>query len=185
MRKRLTRITTRGGDQGQSGLADGSRRPKTAPQFTALGDLDELNSALGVVVAHLDGHKELRATLIETQSRLFDLGGAIAMPGTPYSMIDDVMALDGHIAKYNANLEPLANFVLPGGTIAGAHMHLARTICRRAERSVWTLLESGDNEYDASIGIYLNRLSDALFVFARTLNVDSPEMLWQQRVREP
>jgi cob(I)alamin adenosyltransferase len=181
MRKRLTRITTRGGDRGQSGLADGTRHPKTAPQFAALGDIDELNSAIGVVESHLDETVEIRATLIELQSRLFDLGGAIAMPGTRLSMVDDVAALDGYIAKYNANLAPLANFVLPGGTPAGAHMHLARTICRRAERSVWALLESNDGAYDASIGVYLNRLSDALFVFARTLNLGSPEVLWRQR----
>lgn len=184
MRKRLTRITTRGGDRGHSGLADGSRYPKTAPQFAALGDVDELNSALGVVIAHLDDRAELRAVLIELQSRLFDVGGAIAMPGTPLSMTDDVAALDAHIAEYNARLQPLANFVLPGGTVAGAHMHLARTICRRAERSVWALLESNGDLYDSSMGVYLNRLGDALFVFARTLNADTPELLWQQREHE-
>jgi cob(I)alamin adenosyltransferase len=181
VRKRLTRITTRGGDRGESGLADGSRHPKNAPQFAALGDIDELNSALGVVVANLAPDVELRSILVELQSRLFDIGGAIAMPGTPFSVADDVAALDRHIAKYNAQLEPLANFVLPGGTIAGAHMHLARTICRRAERSVWALLNGGDVTYDPSLGIYLNRLSDALFVFARTLNSGTPEQLWQQR----
>jgi len=181
MRKRLTRITTRGGDQGESGLADGSRHPKSAPQFDALGDVDELNSSLGIVIAHLDDRDEVRAALIEVQSRLFDLGGAIAMPRTPFSMTEDVAVLDRYIEKYNANLAPLANFVLPGGTIAGAQMHLARTVCRRAERSVWALLEATAGQYDSSIGVYLNRLSDALFVFARTLNADSPEMLWQQR----
>jgi cob(I)alamin adenosyltransferase len=177
----LTRITTRSGDRGQSGLADGSRHSKSAPQFAALGDVDELNSALGVVIAHLDPSNELRSILIELQSRLFDIGGAIAMPGTPFSLADDIAALDRHVAKYNAALEPLANFVLPGGTVDGAHMHLARTVCRRAERSVWTLLEAEGADYDASIGVYLNRLGDALFVFARTLNADSPELLWQQR----
>jgi len=183
VRKRLTRITTRGGDQGQSGLADGSRHPKTAPQFAALGDVDELNSALGIVIAHLDERDELRPVLVELQSRLFDVGGAIATPGTPLSMTEDVAALDAHVVKYNARLPSLANFVLPGGTVAGAHMHLARTICRRAERSVWALFESNGEQYDSSMGVYLNRLGDALFVFARTLNADTPELLWQQRER--
>lgn len=180
MRKRLTRITTRGGDRGRSALADGSRLPKNAPQFTVLGDVDELNSALGIVIAHLDPKHSLRDTLIELQSRLFDLGGAIAMPGTAFSMADDVAVLDRYVAEYNAALEPLANFILPGGSVAGASMHLARTICRRAERSAWALLE-GCADYDPSIGVYLNRLSDVLFVFARTLNAGSPELLWQQR----
>jgi cob(I)alamin adenosyltransferase len=184
VRKRLTRITTRSGDRGESGLADGSRHPKSAPQFAALGDVDELNSAVGVVLATLASTHELRSILIEVQSRLFDVGGAIAMPRTPFAMADDVVALDGYIAKYNATLAPLANFILPGGTIAGAYTHLARAICRRAERSVWALLEAGD-EYDRSIGIYLNRLSDVLFVFARMLNVGSPELLWQQREPKP
>lgn len=181
MRKRLTRITTRGGDQGQSALADGSKLPKSALQFAALGDVDELNSAIGIVIAHLDTASELREPLIDVQSRLFDVGGALAMPGTAVSMVDDVAALDRYVAEYNAKLQPLANFILPGGSAAGAHMHLARSICRRAERSVWSLLEEREASYDRSIGVYLNRLSDVLFVFARTVNGDSPELLWQQR----
>jgi len=185
VRKRLTRITTRGGDQGQSGLADGSRLPKSALQFAALGDVDELNSALGIAITHLDTVNELRDPLIEVQSRLFDVGGAIAMPGTAVSMVDDIAALDRYVTDYNAKLQPLANFILPGGNVVGAHMHLARSICRRAERSVWALLEANEGSYDLSIGVYLNRLSDVLFVFARTVNADSPELLWQQRGPKP
>ena len=183
MPNRLTHITTRGGDKGQSGLADGSRHPKTDATFAALGDIDELNCALGIVVTHLEPNHPLRETLIELQSRLFDLGGAIAMPGTAFDLSDEVTVLDEQIARYNARLGPLANFILPGGTLAGAQMHLARAVSRRAERSVWALLKERSNDYDASLGVFLNRLSDLFFVFARLLNVDSPEMLWQQKRR--
>jgi len=178
---RLTRITTRGGDQGQSRLADGSKHSKSAPHFAALGDVDELNSAIGVVVAQLADDHELKGALLDLQSRLFDLGGALAMPGTDFSLSAEIAELDRRIAECNARLEPLANFVLPGGSAEGAHMHLARAICRRAERSVWTLLTECINDYDASLGVFLNRLSDALFVFARLLNTNSVERLWQQR----
>lgn len=183
MPDRLTRITTRGGDTGHSGLADGSRSPKTAPQFAVLGDVDELNCAVGMVVTNLDSDHHLRATLIEIQSRLFDLGGAIAMPGTVLSLAADVVALEAQVAQYSARLGPLANFILPGGTQCGAHMHTARAICRRAERSFWHLMAERPDDYDESLGVFLNRLSDALFVFARALNTSSPELLWQQKAR--
>jgi cob(I)alamin adenosyltransferase len=181
MPDRLTRITTRGGDKGESSLADGSRHSKAAPQFTALGDIDELNCALGIVVTSLDAAHPMRDTLIELQSRLFDLGGAIAMPGTPFSLASEVDSLERSVAQYAQQLGPIKNFILPGGTVAGAHMHLARAVCRRAERSVWQLIKKRPDDYDASLVVFLNRLSDALFVFARLLNVGSPELLWQQR----
>src|SRR5262245_99999 len=181
MRNRLTRITTRGGDKGESGLGDGSRHPKTAPHFHALGDIDELNCALGIVVANLADDHPLRAHLIEIQSRLFDLGGAIALPRTAYSLTTDILTLDQLIADYNARLGPLANFILPGGTPAGAQAHFARSVCRRAERSLWELTSVCPNDYDESLAVFLNRLSDVLFVFARILNEHIPELLWQQR----
>lgn len=181
MRNRLTRITTRGGDKGESSLADGSRHSKTAPQFVALGDVDELNCSLGIVVTTLDPQHQLRETLIDLQSRLFDLGGAIAMPGTPFSLADEVDSLERQVAQYSKQLGPLANFILPGGTIQSAQMHFARAVCRRAERSVWLLTTQRPDDYDASLGMFLNRLSDALFVFARLLNVGSQELLWQQK----
>lgn len=183
MPNRLTRITTRGGDKGESSLADGSRYSKFAPQFQALGDLDELNCVIGIVVTLLDAAHPLRPTLVELQSRLFDLGGAIAMPGTVLSLSDETDALEQSVAHYTAQLGPLANFILPGGTPAGAQAHLARAVCRRAERSVWQLMNDRPGDYDASLGVFLNRLSDALFVFARALNIGSPELLWQQRSR--
>jgi cob(I)alamin adenosyltransferase len=181
MRNRLTRITTRGGDKGESGLGDGSRHRKTAPHFRALGDIDELNCALGVVVADLPVDHPLRVHLLEIQSRLFDLGGAIALPRSAYSLATDVLVLDRLVVEYNARLGPLANFILPGGTPAGAHMHFARAVCRRAERSLWELKQTHPNDYDESLAVFLNRLSDVLFVFARVLNEHTPELLWQQR----
>jgi cob(I)alamin adenosyltransferase len=181
MRNRLTRITTRSGDKGESGLGDGSRHRKTEPHFHALGDIDELNCALGIVVACLAVDHPLRAHLIEIQSRLFDLGGAIALPRTDYSLAADVLVLDRLIAEYNQRLGPLANFILPGGTPSGAHAHLARAVCRRAERSLWELTAACPNDYDESLTVFLNRLSDVLFVFARILNEHTPELLWQQR----
>lgn len=183
MRNRLTRITTRGGDQGQSGLADGSRHAKTDTVFDTLGDIDELNCALGIVVANLESDHPLRATLIELQSRLFDLGGAVAMPGTEFSLADQVVVLEEQVAWYGKRLGPLANFILPGGSIAGSHMHLARAVSRRAERSMWLLMTEHPDEYDSSLSTFLNRLSDALFIYARLLNVSSPELLWQQKPR--
>ena len=183
MADRLTRITTRGGDTGHSGLADGSRYPKTAPQFAVLGDVDELNCAIGIVVTNLDSDHHLRATLIDIQSRLFDLGGAIAMPGTALSLAQDVTVLDAQVAHYSERLGPLANFILPGGSQCGAYMHIARAVCRRAERSFWHLMAERPDDYDESLGVFLNRLSDALFVFARSVNTSSPELLWQQKPR--
>jgi cob(I)alamin adenosyltransferase len=183
MPNRLTRITTRGGDKGESSLADGSRHSKFAPQFAALGDIDELNCVIGIVVTLLDSQHPLRVTLIDLQSRLFDLGGAIAMPGTPLSLAEETLALERLVSQYTQQLGPLANFILPGGSAAGSQMHFARAVCRRAERSVWQLLTDRPDDYDSSLGTFLNRLSDALFVFARALNVGSPELLWQQRPR--
>lgn len=182
-RHRLTRITTRGGDKGQSGLGDGSRRSKTSPHFHALGDIDELNCALGIVVAELPADHPIRDHLLEIQSRLFDLGGAIALPRSELALAAEVLLLDQLIGEFNARLGPLANFILPGGTRVGAQMHFARAVCRRAERSLWELTATCPNDYDESLGVFLNRLSDVLFVFARVLNEHKPELLWQQKER--
>lgn len=178
---RLTRITTRGGDAGQTGLADGTRHSKTSLHFRTLGDLDELNCAIGVAVAHLAAEDALRNELIDIQSRLFDVGGAIALPRSELTLDADITNLEHFIGETTARLGPLANFVLPGGTPAGAATHLARAVCRRAERSVWELLALHPDDYDHSLGVYVNRLSDALFVIARCLNEHVDELLWQQR----
>lgn len=184
MPDRLTRITTRGGDHGDSGLADGTRHAKTAPVFAALGDIDELNCALGIVIAGLPDAHVVREHLITIQSRLFDLGGAVATPGRALSLAQETLELEALVVQYTKQLGPLANFILPGGTAAGAQMHLARAVCRRAERSLWHLRAIRTDDCDESLGVYLNRLSDALFVFARLLNVSAPELLWQQQSRE-
>jgi cob(I)alamin adenosyltransferase len=180
-RNRLTRITTRTGDRGESGLADGSRRAKTDPVFTALGDIDELNSVLGVAISEI-ADDTTKAHLRSVQSRLFDLGGAIATPGTPSRFDDDVATLDTLVTTENAKLEPLRNFVLPGGTRAAAALHHARAVCRRAERSCWAL-HAAEPFADTGGIVYLNRLSDLLFVLARLANaaVGHAETLWQPR----
>src|SRR5205085_1410184 len=167
MAHRLSKITTRTGDRGETGLGDGSRVSKDNPRVRALGDLDELNSALGVLAA-----EELPAELAEVLSRvqhdLFDLGGEISIPG--HALVGDahVERLEAAIEAWNAGLPPLKEFILPGGTRAAAAAHLARTVCRRAERSVVAL---GHNDgISAYARRYLNRLSDLLFVVARILN---------------
>src|SRR5262245_37763362 len=187
MARRLTRITTRTGDDGTSGLADGSRLPKTDLVFDALGAVDELNSAIGVVVAGIGAAGEIGALLTDVQSRLFDLGAALSLPGTARSLATAQTQLDAAIIRYNASLPPLREFVLPGGTTGGAAMHVARTTARRAERTVWRLLEARGGAYDVSLATYLNRLSDLCFVLARVLNRDAgaPEPLWERERHEP
>jgi cob(I)alamin adenosyltransferase len=182
MAKRLTRIVTRAGDDGTSGLADGTRVPKTDPVFAALGAVDELNSAIGAVGVQLGAGTEIRALLGDVQSRLFDLGAALSLPGSMRSLESAQLRLEHAIAHHNAALPPLREFVLPGGCAAGAAMHVARTIARRAERSVWSLLELRPASYHPSLATYLNRLSDLCFVLARVINRDAgvPEALWER-----
>ncbi len=183
MKHRLTRITTRTGDSGTSGLADGSRLAKSEPVFIAMGDIDELNSVLGIVVTSV-ADEAIRVDLLAIQSRLFDLGATMAVPGTNADMAVEIEALEKITADYNAQLSPLTNFVLPGGSATAAHIHLARAVCRRAERSYWSFLEQ-QSAADTSGGIFLNRLSDHLFVLARIVNVRAshPEIIWQPRSR--
>ncbi len=178
MTKRLTRIYTRSGDDGTTGLADGSRLPKDSPRVAALGTVDELNSQLGVVLA-LDLPDELTGLLQSIQHRLFDLGGELALPGA--TVIDDTLigALEQTIDRLNARLPPLREFVLPGGNLPAAHCHLARTVCRRAERALLRL--SRQEAVNSASLRYLNRLSDLLFVLARLLARQNggAEVLWQ------
>jgi len=167
MGNRLSKIATRTGDGGETGLGDGSRVAKDSARIQALGDIDELNSCIGVLLAE-KMPAALRESLLEIQHDLFDLGGEVCIPG--HSMIAEaqVLRLDGLLAAYNGKLPALKEFILPGGTRAAALAHLARTVCRRAERSVVAL---GRAE---PVGVhsrqYLNRLSDLLFVLGRTLN---------------
>jgi cob(I)alamin adenosyltransferase len=167
MGHRLSKITTRTGDAGDTGLGDGTRVAKHSPRIAALGDLDELNSAIGLVLAE-DVPPELREALGEVQQDLFDLGGEVSIPGHALLKDQRVAFLEERLEAWNAGLAPLKEFILPGGTRAAAAAHLARTVCRRAERSIVAL---GQHEKvgDAPRR-YLNRLSDLLFVAARLLN---------------
>ena len=167
MGHRLSKITTRTGDAGETGLGDGSRVPKDSPRVRALGDIDELNSAIGVLLAE-ELPPELRDALGEIQYDLFDLGGELSIPG--HALLGDahVARLEARLEAWNAGLPPLKEFILPGGTRAAACAHLARTVCRRAERGVVALGKK--DKISAHARRYLNRLSDLLFVAARILN---------------
>jgi cob(I)alamin adenosyltransferase len=167
MAHRLSKITTRTGDRGETGLGDGSRVTKSSPRVQALGDIDELNSAIGLIVAEAPP-AEIAEALNAVQHDLFDLGGEVSIPG--HAMLGDahVERLEARIEAWNAELPPLKEFILPGGTRAAAAAHLARTICRRAERS---LVHLNEKEKINEPGLrYLNRLSDLLFIAGRRLN---------------
>jgi cob(I)alamin adenosyltransferase len=180
MANRLTKIYTRTGDDGSTGLGDGTRVPKENLRVEAYGTVDEANSAVGLVLSHESVPADIRSCLIDVQHDLFDLGGELCIPG--HRMITEVyigrleQALDG----FNADLPPLKEFILPGGGPAAAACHLARTICRRAERRCWSLarIESVAPE----VTTYLNRLSDLLFVLARVLARQSSggEVVWRR-----
>ncbi|QEQ97434.1 cob(I)yrinic acid a,c-diamide adenosyltransferase [Neptunomonas concharum] len=183
MANRLTRIYTRSGDKGTTGLADGSRISKTSDRIEALGDIDELNAVLGVLLQHIKQDDALITLLSLIQNDLFDLGGELAMASEEYQAIDQSMIdhLETELDKLNANLPPLTEFILPGGNLAAAYCHQARTLCRRAERQLIRLHEQQPQNL-LSIS-YLNRLSDLLFVCARTLarQDGQAEVYWQPR----
>ncbi len=177
MGNRLSVIATRTGDDGTTGLGDGSRTPKDALRIHALGDVDELNSVLGLLACE-ELKPEFSADLLDIQHDLFDLGGELSIPGYTLLQPPRVAYLDERLAHYNAQLPPLKEFILPGGSRSAAQAHVARTVCRRAERSVIAL--AGAEPVNDAPRQYLNRLSDLLFVMARTLNRDaSQEVLWQ------
>jgi cob(I)alamin adenosyltransferase len=179
MGHRLSRITTRTGDDGSTGLGDGSRVAKDNLRVQAMGDVDELNSQLGVLLCE-PLPLALQRQLLAIQHQLFDLGGELCIPGHTLIGAQQIAALDALLAQYNADLPPLKEFILPGGSRSAALAHVCRTVCRRAERSVVALgrsetLNDGPRQY-------LNRLSDLLFVLARVLNrVDGGEdVLWRR-----
>jgi len=182
MGNRLSKIATRTGDNGTTGLADGSRINKDHPRITAMGDIDELNSSIGLILIH-PLPDEIRELLTDIQHRMFDLGGELSMPDQGFISEQSVTQLDVALDTLNAELPPLKEFILPGGSPAAAHCHMARTICRRAERSVITL--GNQTELSEVALAYLNRLSDLLFVIARTLTrvqkEDEPQ--WQSKRR--
>lgn len=176
---RLTKITTRTGDQGKTGLADGSRVNKDSLRIQVLGDIDELNAALGLVKTYSPNSASIRL-IAEVQQRLFDLGGELAVPESTAITSDHVLWLEQQLEQINGDLPVLKEFILPGGEPASAHAHLARAICRRAERSLWRL--SRQEPVNSESLIYLNRLSDLLFVLARALARQSSttEQTWNR-----
>ena len=184
MGNRLSKIATRTGDNGTTGLGDGSRVAKDSLRVQAMGDVDELNSHVGLLLCE-DLPDALREELISIQHDLFDLGGELCIPG--YTLIADthVARLDALLEKYNADLPPLKDFILPAGSRAAALAHVCRTICRRAERAIVSLGNS--EKINDNPRHYMNRLSDLLFVLSRVLNrfAGGGDVLWEKdRKRE-
>jgi cob(I)alamin adenosyltransferase len=179
MGHRLSKITTRTGDSGETGLGDGSRTRKDSARVAALGDIDELNSAIGVLLAE-PLPENIYAILQSIQHDLFDLGGDVSIPGRASVTESQVRRLESLLEEFNAGLAPLKEFILPGGTRGAALAHVARTVCRRAERSLVALSFAG--EASDAARIYLNRLSDLLFVLGRVLNREAGrgDVQWQQ-----
>ena len=167
MANRLSQIATRTGDDGTTGLGDGTRVPKSHGRIGAMGDVDELNSHLGVLLAE-PLPDDVRDLLVTIQHELFNLGGELSIPGYTLLKDDAVAALDAALARYNATLPRLAEFILPAGTRSAALAHVARAVARRAERAVVTLAAS--ETINSAPRLFLNRLSDLLFVLARVLN---------------
>jgi cob(I)alamin adenosyltransferase len=177
MANRLSKIYTRTGDAGTTGLGDGTRVAKDSLRVVAMGDVDELNSIIGIMQTEALG-ANIHAVLQGIQHDLFDMGGELCMPD--YSMIktERVTALENILDEWNETLSPLKEFILPGGSRAAAYCHLARTVCRRAERTMTTL---NNQEKITEISLqYINRLSDLLFVLCRILNKNAnvPDVLW-------
>lgn len=184
---RLDRIYTRGGDRGETSLGDGSRVAKDSLRVAAYGDVDELNAVLGLVICEAAADEACAAGLSRLQNDLFDLGADLCVPlpaereAPAKSRLrirpDQVTALEAWIDRVNAALPPLTSFILPGGTRLAAQLHVARTVCRRAERSI-TSLARAESINPAALE-YMNRLSDLLFVLARAANPPGEEPLWQ------
>jgi cob(I)alamin adenosyltransferase len=176
---RLSKIATRAGDDGSTGLADGSRLPKDSPRIEAIGAVDELNSQIGLLLTEALP-QAVRDCLAAAQHELFDLGGELAWPGHDVIHADQVARLDAQLEHFNADLPPLKEFILPGGSRAAALCHVARTVCRRAERACVALARH-ETLSPAALQ-YLNRLSDLLFVLARVINrADGlDEALWRR-----
>ena len=185
MTNRLSKIYTRTGDKGTTALANGNRIEKTAKRIEVLGTLDELNCSLGLVIAHLTIDKDLLSLLTTIQHQLFDIGGEIAIADESYTVIDqtEVDYLEVSIDNMNAELSPLKEFILPGGSVLASHAHLARSICRRAERHFTALLTDNSETVNPLSVVYLNRLSDLLFVASRiiVLRQGGEEVLWKPK----
>ncbi|WP_018685670.1 cob(I)yrinic acid a,c-diamide adenosyltransferase [Actinokineospora enzanensis] len=185
MSVRINRVYTRVGDGGLTALGDGSRVPKTSPRLAAYADVDEANSAIGVALALGALPDDIADVLRSVQNDLFDVGADLCtpiVPDPPYPPLriteDYVTRLEGAIDGFNERVGKLTSFILPGGTPGAACLHVARTVCRRAERGGWALVEAEPDTTNAVAVKYLNRLSDLLFVLSRVANPDG-DVLWQ------
>lgn len=178
MGNRLSKIVTRTGDTGTTGLATGGRIAKTDPRIEAIGALDELNSQLGVLLT-LELPADIRAALAPIQHRLFDLGGELSMPGEAVLTAATVEQVETELEQLNESLPPLKDFVLPGGNPAAAAAHLVRAVSRRAERRLWAVQDQ--HPVNGASLQYLNRLSDLMFVVSRRLARENggKEVIWQ------
>lgn len=197
MGNRLSRITTRTGDDGTTGLGDGSRLPKAHPRIQALGEVDELNSHVGLLraqLASLTGGQtvlgDLEDMLLVIQHDLFDLGGTLCMPGHEILTLPRLIQLDEWIEDLNKNLPPLQEFILPAGSVSVAQAHVARSVARRAERSILAIEATESAATCQTLGLprkYLNRLSDLLFILARTISqrLGEGEVYWRRADLEP
>lgn len=191
MGHRLSKIVTRTGDNGTTGLGDGTRVPKYHARMHAMGDVDELNSCIGMLLCEplpACEQTDLRAMLLDIQHDLLDLGGELSTPGFTLLKPERVEALEAHVIALNAELSPLKEFILPGGTRTAALAHIARTVCRRAERAVVVIGKHSDVDGDTQpasdcVRQYLNRLSDLMFVLARSFNrlQGTGDVLWQRK----
>lgn len=181
---KLDKIYTRGGDAGETSLGNGARVAKSSPRVTAIGEVDEANASLGIVRLYVSGAED--AFLARIQNDLFDIGADLCIPILPDAerpalrvTQEQVDWLEGQIDRLNAELAPLSSFILPGGTPAAAFLHQSRTVVRRAERAVVSLLAMPDEAVNRLVLVYLNRLSDLLFVFSRSLNgKGAGDVLW-------
>lgn len=182
----LTRIYTRTGDDGTTSLGDMSRTTKNDLRLIAYADVDEANCVIGVVLAASELAPDVRAVLLRIQNELFDVGAdlctpVIAEPEFPPLRVetDYIERLEAEIDNYNAELPALRSFVLPGGTAASAHLHVARTVVRRAERATWAAMAEHGDAMSSLPATYLNRLSDLLFVLSRHANLETGDVLWK------
>jgi cob(I)alamin adenosyltransferase len=180
MGNRLSKIYTRTGDDGSTGLGDGARVSKEGPRVEAYGSVDEANSAIGVALSHESVPPDVRSCLTDVQHDLFDLGGELCIPGHRIISEAHIERLEQVLDRFNEDLPPLKEFILPGGGPAAAACHLARAICRRAERRCWSLART--ETVAPEVTKYLNRLSDLLFVLARVLARQHPsgEEVWRR-----
>jgi cob(I)alamin adenosyltransferase len=188
----LTRIYTRTGDDGTTSLGDSSRTGKNDPRLKAYADVDEANCAIGVAIAVSNFDAHMVNLLTQIQNDLFDVGADLCTPVVDEPKVpplrvtqDYVDFLEKMCDEYNSTLEPLRSFVLPGGSVAAAHLHVARTVARRAERSTWAALDMYHGGMNTLTATYLNRLSDLLFILARVANKSEGDVLWQPGAHKP